>query len=303
MSRKLQELKRLLTRGNSTRSVGVSQINETLSRGRKLQKVRPGLMIRGILQSQIPLLDGRYTFAASIDELYAVYAKAAKQEYLSRPVGKRIHRKVMSLDSFNTFFRFACLLKFVEQAHDGLFRITELGHDAWHEWEDLRRAWQLLARGKKVVLGDDATVAYIPYIPKTQSEVEIVNFHLSHQGVVWLCLKHALKQGLVKVTHTEAGWLSHGLPDLILEDKQGTRFYAVEVKPRGSGLQEALRGIGQCASYKCDIPNIVPCLVIPERSSWWVNVICGTLSFNWISVITFNDSGEFRLLYGKDSFI
>lgn len=262
-----------------------------MARGRALQRVRPGLVISGVLQGQIPLASGDYVSEASVSDIYVVYAKAARLELLSRFVGRHIRRKVMNYTSFKTLFRFAYYLKFVEPAQGSTFRITRVGLNARQEWEDLRRAWQVLAKRTK-----DGEVVH----PPPGRDITA----LTHEGIVWLCQEYALKHGLAPASHREVGLLpGSGYPDLLLEDELGTRLYAVEVKSKGSHRTGVLQGIGQCASYKCGIPDVSSCLVIPECFSEQVCFICDKLSFGWMSVVAFSDSGEFSLVYGEDSFI
>lgn len=280
------------------------QATASILHGRASQQVRPGLIIKGILRKQVPLADGNYVAEASVSDIYTVYAKAAKSEKLSRHKGKRMYRNVMSYSSFRTFFKFAHYLGFVEPTCDGMFRITEVGCSAWQEWEDLRRAWQLLVRRK----GADAVPPRSDAAAYVHSDVAVFDHldvaDLTHDGVVWLCQEYAIRYGLAPVSYVEVSPLaSLGHPDLLLEDELGTKLYAVEVKSRRAKGQEVLRGIGQCANYRCSIPNVSPCLVIPAGLSEQVCSICNKLSFSWMSVVAFSDTGEFSLVYGKDSFI
>ncbi len=268
-----------------------------MAKGRAAQGTRPGLIVKGILQGQIPLVNGCFVTEASVDDLYAAYVTAAQNEKLVHPIGERVYRKVMSYASFKTLFRFGQLLKLVEPAQDGTFKITEVGCGTQQEWEDLRRTWQILARGKKVTLK-----VTLKTTPKTSPKANISVF--THEGAVWLCQEYMLKHGLLLASGVEIGWLSiSGFPDLLFENRQGTKLYVIEVKHGGAQRYEALAGIGQCASYRCGIPNASPCLVIPGSLSAWVSTVCNKLSFNWMSVIAFDDNGEFSLVYGEDSFI
>lgn len=264
-----------------------------MARGRALQRVRPGLVVKGVLQGKVRLRGRGFVQEASVADIYAVYSEAAKLERLKKRAGNRVHRKVMSYKSFQTFFKFARYLGFVEPGQDGTFRITELGRDAWQEWEDLKRAWQVLVKGVGTEAGK---VAQCP------PEEDLTT--LTHKGVVWLCQEYALKRGLAPISLREADPLpGSGVPDLLLGDELGTRFYAVEVKSRGAQRVNALSGIGQCAGYKCGIPNVNPCLVIPEKLSDCLRDVCSKLSLDWIALITYSDKGELSLVYGEDSFV
>ncbi len=258
---------------------------QVLSKGRALQQVRPGFVVKAVLQGQLALADGNYVSEASKDDIYKVYAETAVLEKLARPKDGRTHRTVMSYGSFCTFFKFAQLLEFVEPTRDNMFGITEAGRDAWQEWEDLRRVWQILVRG--VVRCSSKDIAA-----------------LTHEGVLWLCQERALKHGLAPIAREEVRpLLDSGIPDLLLGDELGVRFFAVEVKPKAVHRIEVLRGIGQCASYKCNIPNVSPCLVISEKFSGLMYDICSKLSLNWMSVVVFDMNGQLSLVYGKDSFL
>lgn len=298
--KELNSLRRSITTTSPKRRERSSKARGGRKRGRALQKVRPGMIIKGVLQGKVPLADGSYVREANMTDMYMVYACAASLME---------HREVMSVKSFATLLRAALYLGLIscvssngESFAHSKFAITDMGRNAQRDWEDITSAHK--ARGKALsVETQGMTSSRFSFFglrpPPTPEEVA----NLTHTGVVWLCLRAALERGLEPIGILKDYPAGAGYPDLLLEPPSRSKYYAIEVKSKNERRIGIVQGIGQCAGYKCSMDDVKPCLVIHEKFAGWVRSICEKLPLDWLNVVSYNGNGQFRVEYGSDCFL
>jgi hypothetical protein len=91
-------------------------------KGRALQKVRPGLVVKDVLMSKIPIRDSQYVTEASITDLHNAYKNQINDYNILQEKTKRL--RGMNVYSFTTLFKFARLLGLVEYVRDEPMHIT-----------------------------------------------------------------------------------------------------------------------------------------------------------------------------------
>jgi len=139
-------------------------------RGRSTRKVRPGIVIKGVLSGNIPLTDGHLVTEAACTDVHQVYRALIKQENVGK---KKPHRlKGMTYQSFSAEFRFAKYLDLIEFVRDEplknppagkalynpvkdgeihvvvttrkIYRLTKSGWESEEPWHDLCSAYRKL---------------------------------------------------------------------------------------------------------------------------------------------------------------
>ena len=133
-----------------------------------LRKVRPGLIIKGVLSGEIQLTNGSIVNEACCTDIHNVYKSLVKSENIKRKsLGKRpLHG--MTVNSFVRLMAFARLLGLIEFAREEPFR----GHGGPLYRVDKsdcvitakvvqRRLYRLTDKGKdELTMWDDLTTAY-----------------------------------------------------------------------------------------------------------------------------------------------